>query len=243
MGKFAGLVKFTGRTGDIVGSKGTKGDYITRIHQPIVKNPNTMKQVAQRLRFLTATALSAAIMEADDAGMVGYAKGRRISTRNAMTQMLAKKTNEAIRIDETTPSNPRAEIDYGRVFISYGIGDQVMFGELDLSTEGQVSTTWTGGIANQVVHMVVYNPVANQAVAATPVEGTTGAIVCNVPRIWSGMKVYVYGFTQNMKSEDEAINYISWWSMGSVEAEAQLSATDAEATPSISAYLGTGDIA
>lgn len=243
MGKFVGMVKFVGRTGDIVGSKGTKGDYITRVYQPDVKNPNTMKQIAQRLRFLAATALSAAIMEADDAGMVGYAKGRRISTRNAMTQTLAKKTNDAISIDETTPSNPRAEIDYGQVFISHGTGDQVQFGEIDLSSEGQVSATWTGGTANQVVHMVVYNPDLNKAVAATPTTGTTGAIVCNVPAIWSGMKVHVYGFAQNMKSQDEAVNYISWWNMGSVEAEAQLSATDAEATPSISTYLGSGAIA
>lgn len=53
------ILRFTGRVGAFVGRKGPKGQYVASVHQPIVNQPNTNKQVVTRSAFTISSKVAA----------------------------------------------------------------------------------------------------------------------------------------------------------------------------------------
>ena len=58
MGKIVSVIQFTGRTGNLVGSKGQNGTVVLKNHQPNVTNRNTQEQVNARVKLALAGSLS-----------------------------------------------------------------------------------------------------------------------------------------------------------------------------------------
>ena len=56
MGKIVSVIQFTGRTGNLVGSKGQNGTVVLKNHQPNVTNRNTQEQVNARVKLATSLA-------------------------------------------------------------------------------------------------------------------------------------------------------------------------------------------
>lgn len=243
MGKQVSLIKFTGRTGDVVGAKGTKGDVILRAYQPNVGNPQTQKQVEQRVRFLTATAMASAFAKADPTGISKYAKSQRISVTNAFTKTLLKGDSITASGSLREGGSVSASINYGEVNVSKGTGMNVTPGQLNFTTADQVTALFSDGNDSQRVHLIVYQPDLNMAVAATPVNGSEGTITVTLPKQFSGTTVHVYMFTSNFESKNDAVEYDSYWNDAQgVEAEAALRLADEKSEVSMSAYAGTGVI-
>lgn len=235
------MFKFTGRTGDVVGAKDMKGNIISRAYQPSVRNPQTLPQVTQRVKFLTATAISAAICKADSAGLVKYANQQRITERNALTKMLLDSgiiTTPSSSVDEV-----RAEVDYEAMVIARGEGDYVSFGTPSFTEESEVSVTFSEASSSDLIHVVVYNDGSNEAAAAIA-AGNLNSITVPVPTLWSGMRVHVYGFKLSFEDAEKAYLYQSYWTNRQVAAAlATLRTAAAEAVSSRSQYIGTGTIA
>lgn len=53
------IIRFTGRIGAMVGRKGPKGQYVASVHQPIVSQPNSDKQVSTRSAFTVSSKVAA----------------------------------------------------------------------------------------------------------------------------------------------------------------------------------------
>ena len=78
MGKIVSVIQFTGRTGNLVGSKGQNGTVVLKNHQPNVTNRNTQEQVNARVKLALAGSLSKIVPADTIYGMTGDGnRGRR----------------------------------------------------------------------------------------------------------------------------------------------------------------------
>lgn len=71
MGKIVSVIQFTGRTGNLVGSKGQNGTVVLKNHQPNVTNRNTQEQVNARVKLALAGSLSKIVPADTIYGMQG----------------------------------------------------------------------------------------------------------------------------------------------------------------------------
>lgn len=242
MGKQVSLIKFTGRTGDVVGSKGTQGRVILRAYQPDVKNPQTEAQVAQRTRFLTATALAAGFKDAL-MGLTTAAKSKEITKRNLLVKTLCKASNGIINVGGWDGNTMTSSVDWEKIKLSRNeVSTEVNVAQPSFSEESKVEVTWTGGEANERVIVVVYQPDSNMALTGIA-SANAGTLTVNTPTNWSGMPVHVYAYVMAFGTEDSAISYDSWWSGNDTLAEAKKSQLESEAQYSATTYLGFGTIA
>ena len=53
------ILRFTGRVGAVVGRKGPKGQYVASVHQPIVNQPDSNKQIITRSAFTVSSKVAA----------------------------------------------------------------------------------------------------------------------------------------------------------------------------------------
>lgn len=78
MGKIVSVIQFTGRTGNLVGSKGQDGNVILKTHVPHIANRNTQEQVNARVKMALAGSLSKLVHADIIYGMSGNGnRGRR----------------------------------------------------------------------------------------------------------------------------------------------------------------------
>lgn len=242
MGKFAGLVKFTGKTGDIVGAKGTKGDYIAKAYQPTVKNPQTVGQIKTRVKFLTATGLAKMFLEAN--GFANIAKSRRVSAFNVMASKFFKQS-DFITFDGTpTDMDARTQIDWAALQLSDGALGYPEPGTLNFAEEAEVKVPFTVEDAgnNDIVHVVIAQPDTN-GVVHEAVNASASPATVRVPALWSGMRVKVYLFRQAADSETSRATYLSLFSNNSVAARATKSAIAGASEYSKTVYAGDGTVA
>lgn len=241
MGKFVSTLKATGKVGDIVGSKGAKGDIIMRAYQPEVKNPQTDKQLSARTKFLSGTGLAAAFQKFP--GFEKYGKQLGITARNAFVKNVMKDGSITVTKNGDTFEST---IDWGAVSISKGIIVPPLFGTPSFTEEAEVSVSWTpehGHNSNDIVMIAVYQPDTNVAVYSQPTSYGAGSVSCEVPARWSGMEVHVYGFMLAETENGQSVDYQSFWNNGSVEAQAILRSIAGQMNPSMSSYIGHGTIA
>ena len=232
-------LKVTGKLGDVVGTKGTKGIVIARTYQPSVKNPQTEGQITQRTKFLAGTGLAGGIKRFP--GFEKYAKGHRISARNAFTKHVLKDGSITV---VKTGDEYQSTIDWGAVAISKGTAQPPLFEAPSFEEEATVKVSWTPeGNNADIVQVLVYQPDTNKGLYSTPTSMGAGSLSVVVPALWSGMDVHVYGFCLRETESGQAVSYSSFWDAGNVEAMAQIKRVAGMMDPSSSTYIGHGSIA
>lgn len=242
MGKFAGLVKFTGKTGDIVGAKGTKGDYIAKAYQPTVKNPQTVGQLTTRVKFLSATGLAKMFMDAN--GFANIAKSRRVSEFNVMTSKFFKQDSLITFTTTPTDMNATSNIEWPALIISEGELVYPNFNNPSFVEEAEVDVTWdtTGLGATDMIRIVVVQPDSSQVVQDV-FAGDAGDGKVAVPEVWSGLRVNVYGFRQGVDSATTRATYTSLFNNNNVAAKATRRQINTNSVYSPSVYIGNGTVA
>ena len=243
MGKFAGLVKFTGKTGDIVGAKGTKGDYIAKAYQPTVKNPQTVGQLTTRVKFLTATGLAKMLLNAN--GFANIAKSRRVSAFNVMSSLFFKNSELITFLNPPTDMSAQAKIQWGSLVIADGDMELNNFENPNLQEEAEVKLTWAAASDQQntdIMHIVIVQPDSN-GVVHTAVNASAGSATVRVPDVWSGMQAQIYAFRQGVDSETTRATYMSLFNNNNVAASASRRTIESASRFSPSTYVGNGPIA
>lgn len=236
------MIKFTGRVGDVVGRKGTKGGIIFSAYQPDVKNPQSLAQVQQRVRFLTATALAAQFTDDALAGLAPRASSMRVSRRTAMASRLMRKDDGTITVSNTTPVE--ATIGYESVKFSQGTTPEWAAGTLDVQTPMKVKVPFTTKpTEGDYIHIIAICPDLGAAKSTMVVAGAdTEEVELTVPAAWQGQKVHVYVYSQNAAEGDQDWFYRSYWNGGDLEAQATARAIENAANYSETVYVGYGTI-
>jgi hypothetical protein len=228
-------IKVTGKLGDVVGTKGTKGDIIARTYQPNVKNPQTEGQITQRTKFLAGTGLAAGIKYFP--GFEKYAKGLRISARNAFTKHVLKDGSITV---VKTGDEYQSTIDWSALAISKGNAQPPLFAAPTFEEEATVKVTWTPeGNNADIVQVLVYQSDINTGYYSSPTRMEDGNLSVVVPARLSGMEVHVYGFCLRETESGQSVTYSSFWDTGNVEAMAQVKRVAGKMDP----YIGHGSIA
>lgn len=231
--------KITGKIGDIVGFKSSKGDIIARTYQPNVKNPQTSGQITQRTKFLAGTGLAGGIKYFP--GFEKYAKSLRISARNAFTKQVLKDGSITV---VKNGNEYQSTIDWGAVAISKGTAQPPLFSAPSFEEEAEVKVSWTPeGSNSDIVQVLVYQPDINEGYYSDPTSMGAGSLSVDVPARWSGMEVHVYGFCLRENESGQSVTYSSFWDAGNVEAMAEVKHVAGEMDPSKSSYIGHGTIA
>ena len=186
MAKFRSIIFFSGRAGNIVGSKGQNGEYIVKQYQPTVLNPNTQGQQEQRKKLSVIIKALAPI--ASWAKKVIKGNGR-----TAWQELIRLNLNEAV-----TGTFPNYEVGYNLLTVAKG---QLA---LPNSPAGAVDSniltvSWTdnSGIGNAYsddsAAILVINPAKRQAIydleAAKRPDRTA---TLSIPNAWNGDSVEAY---------------------------------------------------
>ena len=174
-------------------------------------------------------------------GFEKYAKGHRISARNAFTKHVLKDGSITV---VKTGDEYQSTIDWGAVAISKGTAQPPLFEAPSFEEEATVKVSWTPeGNNADIVQVLVYQPDTNKGFYSTPTSMGAGSLSVVVPARWSGMDVHVYGFCLRETESGQAVTYSSYWDAGNVEAMAEVKRLAGAMDPSVSTYIGHGSIA
>ena len=227
MGKHASVYTYTGKFGEGVGYKNIMG-YLNRKYVADVSNPKTKRQNLVRARFARLGILSRHF----HVSQIGLAK-QAYDQRTYAPSLFVKMNWAAV----TAVTPDEVTINYSALKIADGTVPQVTFGVPDFETEGSVSVTWTpatgvSGMNNDdKVFVFIYQPDTGQSVLSAYQRVSDRSITVEVPSVWSGMRVHVYGFVLHGDLVTEGVTV----------REMITSARDCDCSPST--YVGTGDIA
>ena len=178
----------SGKVGNVIGSKWRGIDYIRSI-APSISNPQTIGQLDHRMRFSLMGKFLGPLCKFLRIGF--RSKAVKMSGFNAaMSYNLA---------NAITGIYPAYEVDFAKVLVSKGPLPGALNPEFISSPAGKISFTWednstdTGASANDLVLLVVYNPVKQKAV--TIIGGNTrvsGNQTVTVPSNFTGDEVQCY---------------------------------------------------
>lgn len=184
-----------GKVGPVVARKFRNLD-VYSAYQPNVKNPRTMKQQLNRLRFATISMLAHGFGCAVRLGFGAAVRGTKESMRNRFTKVNIPYV-KAVGEDSV-------EVDYTALVVAQGGLCPVHFNTPLFDTPETVTVNFTEmnanacqKTANDKVYVVVYNPDAKLAVVGEGVERSVEKADVKVPSNWNGSKVQVYGFVRN----------------------------------------------
>lgn len=190
-----------GKVGPVVGRK-FREENVYSAYQKNVFNPNTEKQQLQRARFKALSQLAHNFACGAIFGFRTAAKGTNLSPRN-----LFQKTNWSM-IEATSPDSMR--IDYTGMLVATGALSNVNFEAANFETPGKVKVTFTEfgspcqRTAEDRVFVFVYCPDVGQGILSGEVKPNDGNVTIDVPSMWNGQRVHVYGFVRNQGPAVEA---------------------------------------
>ena len=100
MAKISGPIAsaMRGKVGQVVAAKTVGGDTALRAYQPVVKNPNTLRQQSARFRFKTVSAFAAKFAEIISIGFAAVASGAKMYPRNMFVKAYAPYGVDGINI-------------------------------------------------------------------------------------------------------------------------------------------------
>lgn len=184
-----------GKVGPVVARK-FRNLEVYSAYQPKVKNPRTMKQQLNRLRFATIAIIARGMGCAVRLGFAAAVRGTKESMRNRFTKLNIQNV-EAVGQDSVS-------IDYTALVVAQGGLCPVFFNSPMFDTPLTVEVPFMDSnanacqkTANDKVYVVVYNPDLKLAVVGEGVERSAEKVVVNVPSNWNGVKVQIYGFVRN----------------------------------------------
>lgn len=185
-----------GKVGNVVGYM-RKGKQCYRGYTDHVTESKSEDLMLAKIRF---AALGKLAIQFRGAVKRGYQKLLASSTMSACNLFVKKNYDAVTAADINTPP----AVDYGALVIAEGTLPPVIFGAIDVSEEATVevpfgveSATYPGATENDQVYIFVFQPDTQMGIMSLPASRSAGAIVVEVPALWSGMKVHVYGFAVN----------------------------------------------
>ncbi len=215
-----------GKVGNVVGFV-RKGKQCYRGYVAHVSQSKSEALAIWKARFATLGKLGMAFRGAVNRGYQRLLKGSGMTAVN----IFVKKNKEAVTL-ASLGSDPT--VDYGALVVAEGNLPFVSFGAIDTSEESTVevpfdtdSATYPGATENDQVYLFVYQPDTLTGIMSLPASRSAGAVTLEVPKVWSGMKVHVYGF---------AVNPEEHW-------DENLLATIPQGEASNSTYIGQATIA
>ncbi len=196
---------FKGYMGDQIGKLGTavgrrwKRKMVYAAYQGRVRNPKTTSQQLARGRFATLGKLANELAPALALGLKGHSDSRQCTEYNSFVH---------INYDAVTGSTVESlAVNYEALKVSMGGLRGVQFGTPDFSQEAEVTVpieaanVGTRALADDTVWLVAYCPDMHDMAMSEGAEVRTDeTVTVKVPRSWTGMKVYVYGFVQSAKT-------------------------------------------
>ena len=185
-----------GKVGNVVGYVRKGKQYYRGYSDKVAESKSEDLQLA-KMRF---AALGRLAIQFRGAVKRGYQKLLASSTMSACN-LFIKKNYEAVTL-ASLGSDPT--VDYSTLVIAEGTLPPVSFKTIDVSEEATVkvpfdtdSMTYPGATENDQVFLFVYQPDTQMGIMSLPASRSTGEILVEVPALWSGMKVHVYGFAVN----------------------------------------------
>ena len=192
-----------GKIGPVVGRK-FREENVYSAYQKNVFNPRSEAQRSHRARFRALSTLSHDMACGAIFGFRSAAKGTNLSPRN-----LFQKTNWP---NVTATSSGLVNIDYTGMQVSKGSLSNVNFDmpSFDIPLKVKVDFGDYGSpcqrTRNDKVYVYVYCPDAKQGIMSLPTEFEDGTVSVDVPSLWNGMRVHVWGFVRNEGAANEALD-------------------------------------
>lgn len=190
-------MKLNGLLGTGSGKLGTsvfttvKGTQIVRQHQPVVTNPSTKLQVAQRSRFKLVSQIAASMADVIAIPRIGLTSSRNL---------FIKKNMPAVHGDIEG-----AQVSYERLQLTNGTASlpEIMAirsnGKLTLALTSNAS-----GIANRVIYCIFTKDYLGQLIlnnsAVVSVAGENGAFELEITDIAGDLAIYAYGMKDTSAS-------------------------------------------
>ena len=212
-----------GKLGTAVGRR-FRGAQVYSAYQPFVRNPRTDGQKKQRKIFAQYAVMAKALMLTLRLGMKDAIKGTTRGVRNAFFHENWK------RNVVTVTSGGELSINYGDMIVAKGGLAEVSFGNPDFDTAGQVKVDFEThdpiageGVTydeDDMVYICAYQPDTQKCALSDGVKRSALSATLEVPAVWSGLRVHVYGFVVGKDDPDFEFANV----------------------PSNSAYIGQGDI-
>ncbi len=185
-----------GKVGNVVGFM-RKGKQCYRGYTSQVTQSKSADLLMAKMRFATLGKLA---IQFRGAVKRGYQKLLASSTMSACNLFVKKNYTTVSAADISTPPT----VDYGALVIAEGTLPPVSFGAISVEEEATVevsfgteSSTYPGATENDQVYIFVFQPDTQMGIMSLPASRSAGAIQVEVPALWSGMKVHVYGFAVN----------------------------------------------
>lgn len=224
--KQIGPIQFQGKLGTIVGRTTRKGYMSLGIKAAKVNNPQTPKQVVQRVKFGAAQNLANSIPAEILVGFTRYAKTNRMSLRNAVTRAYTKGISSAIN-NEINPKEAftlagdggmgttTATLDPEKMAFSTGVnqyyaGNASATGDVPGQIKVQLASQETIlGNKDYMHHIIVFVPSANQYFHTTAQKSQENVII-NMPTSLTGERAYVYAYAQYNEFGDTSVDYTQY---------------------------------
>jgi len=234
--KQIGPIQFQGKLGTIVGRTTRKGYMSLGIKATSVTNPQTPKQVIQRVKFGAAQNLANSIPNEILVGFTRYAKTNRMSIRNVVTRAYTKGISSAINSD-ANPQNAftitgdggmgttRATLDPLKMAFSAGInqyyaGNKSVTGDIPGQIRVELDSQATIlGNKDYLHHIVVFVPSANQYFHTTA-QKDQETVTLTMPTSLTGEKAYVYAFAEYNETGDTSVDYTQYPTASEAERKA-----------------------
>ena len=228
--KQIGPIQFQGKLGNIVGRTTRKGYMSLGMKATKVTNPQTQKQVIQRVKFNCAQEYANGIPIDCFAGLRPYARSLKASVRNAASKLCFNKNLMTVSISTVTGDgrDVSTKIDPEKFFFSEGNEPGINYGEV--STETPQKAVVTVGVKAHkagILHLIAYQADEHTFVHVTePIvkDDTTEFIdveaTIPAPSAWLGMQVYVYAYTQYLPEDITVDYYAKFAAANSKEREA-----------------------
>lgn len=242
--KQIGPIQFQGKLGTIVGRKTRKGYMSLGMKATKVTNPQTQKQVIQRVKFLCAQEYANGIPIDCFAGLRPYARSLRASVRNAASKLCFSKKIMTITgagsLEVSTKINPQ---DF---FFSEGSEPVVQYGEINTDTPKKAIVDVGVDVHKSgILHLIAYQKDEHTFIhvtepfdkdVASPFADMTVEIPA--PSSWLGMQVNIYAYVQYLP-EDVTIDYYSSFAAANSD---EREAIESRSTYSPTKHIGTGTI-
>lgn len=216
--KQIGPIQFQGKLGTIVGRTTRKGYMSLGMKATKVTNPQTQKQVIQRVKFSCAQEYANGIPIECFAGLRPYARSIKASVRNAASKLCFSKNlmsigNPGDSREINTQINP---IDF---FFSEGSEPGADFVDVTAETPATVDVaTMVNTYKSGILHIIAYQKDIHTFLHVTEAfeksitpQGNHYTDIQKsvpVPTNWNGMRVEVYTYVQYLP-EDISIDYYS----------------------------------
>ena len=254
MSKQVGPIQFQGKLGTIVGRATRKGTMSLGMAPTKYTNPNTPKQVTARARFLAVTTFTKSVPREAFAGLVRAARGGKMSLNNYAFKfnMATQKKMNSWNTDPTIDVMGSKEAQsMARAYLQFseGIYPSEADTSVDVTKPGTVKVGFKRNASipaapgtKKVQHVVLYCAEAETFIhgsAVVAASAETSDVIVAVPAAWTGLRVYVYAYTQFVEDGSVDVDYNVY---SNIAAIASWMETNAQMSSSKTSYLGTAEI-